>query len=76
MTTVVKVRYSGSNTKYTYKYDLDKSVSEGDIVVVRARNILSLAKVTDVGGSELLDPNATYQYLFVIDRVDMSRDKK
>lgn len=71
---VVKVRYSGSVAKYTYKYELDEAVDVNDMVVVRARGLLCLAKVVEVGGQELLDPTATYEYLRVIDRVDLTHD--
>jgi len=74
--TVIKVRYSGSESQYTYLYNLKEEVKVGDFVVVRARNILSLAKVVVVGNAELLDPTATFKYLSVIDRVDLSRDTK
>jgi len=76
MTSVVKVRYSGSEAKYTYKYELSEDIAVNDMVVVRARGLLCLAKVVEVGGTELLDPTATYEYLKVIDRVDLTIDKK
>jgi len=73
---VIQVRYSGSDSNYTYLYPLTEKIDIGDFVVVRARKILTLAKVTAIGNGDLLDPNATFKYLSVIDRVDLSREGK
>jgi len=64
----IKVRFQHSTAAYTYKCEL--AVKVGDIVVVRARGILSLAKVVELNAQ----PELAIKYLHVIDVVDMSGD--
>ena len=73
MSTVLKVRFSGSQTLYTYRCDIE-SISVNDMIVVRARNMLSIAKVVEVGGEEFIDPKATWEYQYVVDRIDIEGD--
>jgi hypothetical protein len=70
---VVKVKFTGSTNLYTYKCDVP-DVNEGDYVIVRARNIMNVAKIEKSGGEELLDPSVSWTYQWVVDKIDWEGD--
>ena len=67
---VVKVKFSGSTNLYTYKCDVP-DVNVGDLVVVTAKTLLNIAKVEKIGGEEFLDPTVSWEYKWVVDKIDM-----
>jgi hypothetical protein len=67
---VVKVKFSGSTNLYTYKCDVP-DVNVGDLVVVTAKALLNIAKVEKIGGEEFLDPTVSWEYKWVVDKIDM-----
>ncbi len=66
---VVKVKFSGSTNLYTYKCDVP-DVNVGDLVVVTAKSLLNIAKVEKIGGEEFLDPTVSWEYQWVVDKID------
>ena len=74
MNTVLKVRFSGSQALYTYRNDIE-CIEKDSMIVVRARNMLSIAKVIEMGGEELIDPEATWEYQYIVDMIDIEGDK-
>lgn len=65
----VKVKFSGTTNLYTYRCDVP-NIEEGDFVVVPAKGLMSVARVEKRGGEEFLDPTVTWEYQWVIDKID------
>lgn len=56
--------------RYTYKADLSLELQVGDFVVVHANHRLAIAQVVKVDDKPVINPNATYEYKWIVDKID------
>lgn len=61
---------------YTFKANLDLQLKVGDFAVVHSRNALQVVQITQVDAQPNLDLNASFQYKWVVDKVNIQAFKQ
>jgi hypothetical protein len=73
--TTVMARFPGSSKQYTYKTHIE-DFKVGDQAVVDARGETKIVTITQVHKTPRLDPNAPYEYKWIICKVDRDEYKQ
>lgn len=62
--------------EYTFKANLDLQLEVGDFAIVHSRNTLQVVQITKIDVQPNLDFNASFQYKWVIDKVNIQAFKQ
>lgn len=68
---LVKQQLADNRNQYTYKADKSLQLKIGDFACVHANNTLKIVQITKVHANPTIDPNASYQYKWVVDKIDL-----
>lgn len=69
---IAKAMKLASEYGYTYKADKSLGLAVGDYALVHARSELKIVQICEVHDQPQLDPNASYQYKWLVDKVNLA----
>lgn len=62
--------------EYSYKAETALGLVAGDLAVVHAKDGLAIVQITQVDATPQIDPNANFNYKWVLDKVDLTAFKR
>lgn len=68
--TIKEMQYA-TGRKYTFKADTSLNLKIGDYALVHANSELQIVQITEVHTCPQIDPTASYQYKWVVDKVNL-----
>ena len=68
----VKVEFDPLSKLYTYKVHNSIDLEEDDIVIVENNGRYSFARVVRIGGRDFIDPNAIFEYKYIVQKLDLT----
>ena len=71
LTSILAEQKQDAFREYSYKADSRLNLVKGDLAIVHANNGLAIVQISHVDETPHIDPNVSFHYKWVIDKIDL-----